>query len=181
MSAGKHSAPDGSFGRSAGGAAFRGALLIAVAVLIGVLLLNATDSSDPFEAAADNGGEPADVTTTTSEVPPVTAAPRPAAEVTVLVANGSSIGGAAGSYTEYLAGLGYQTLEATDTTEKPALAAVYFASGYESEGAAVASSLGLSEGVLNPMPEPPPVGDLGAAHVLVVLDQALAESGPPAA
>lgn len=181
MSAGKHSAPDPSFGRSAGGAAARGALLIGVAVLIGVLLLNATDSSDPFEAGADNGAQPAEGTTSTTEAPPVTAEPRPAAEVSVLVANGSGVGGAAGSFSEYLGGLGYQVLTATDATQKPAPAAVYFVPGFEAEAAAVARGLGVGEGVVNPMPEPPPVADLGTAQVLVVIDEAMAQAGPPPA
>jgi hypothetical protein len=177
VSPGRHASPDGSFGRSASGAAFRGALLIGAAVLIGVLLLNANDD-DPFSAGA-NGAEDATTTTTTTAAPaPVE--PRPAAEVEVLVANGSDIKGAAGGFSARLAELGYNVLPATDTSVKPAPAAViYYAVGFEVEARAIAAQVGLEEGAVQPMPDPPPVADLAAAEVLVVLDAARAQAGPP--
>lgn len=148
-------------------------------MILGVLLLNANDD-DPFSEAGN--GASADTTTTTSTTAPAPVEPRPAAEVEVLVANGSDTAGAAGTFTDHLAGLGYNMVPATDTTEKPAPAAVvYFATGFEAEARAVAQQLGLGEGAVQPMPDQPPVADLAAAEVLVVLDGALAQAGPPAA
>ena len=44
----RHAADDGSFGRSAGGAMLRGALLLAIAVILGVVLLNTFDDGVTF-------------------------------------------------------------------------------------------------------------------------------------
>lgn len=157
----------------------RGALLIAAAVLIGVLLLNATDSGDGDPAAS--GGDPTDqVTTTTAPEAPPAAQARPAGEVKVLVANGAGVKGAAKGFSDFLGGLGYNVLAATNTTESAAAAAVLYAPGFELEAAAVAAQLGLGEGAAQPMPAPPPVDDLRTADVLIVLDRVLAEAGPPA-
>src|SRR2546421_591733 len=41
---GRHAAGDGSFGRSAGGATARGLVLLAVAVVLGIVLLNSADN-----------------------------------------------------------------------------------------------------------------------------------------
>ena len=72
MSPGRHAADDGSFGRSAGGAMLRGALLLAIAVVLGVVLLNRFDNgTDPFAQSLTASGK-ATTTTTTTAAPPVT-------------------------------------------------------------------------------------------------------------
>ena len=81
MSPGRHAADDGSFGRSAGGAMLRGALLLAIAVILGVVLLNTfDDGKDPFAQSLVASG--ANATTTTAaaapEVTTTTAASTPA-------------------------------------------------------------------------------------------------------
>ena len=66
MRRGQHAADDGSFGRSAGGAMARGVALIIAAVLLGIVLLKATDSSSV--EAVDTGttaGQSTGHTTTT--------------------------------------------------------------------------------------------------------------------
>lgn len=190
MSRGQHAADDSSFGRSAGGAMARGVVLIIVAVLIGVVLLNATD--EPFTTADDRtdeggtavgdddeatigdslpeGGEPTDTTPSTA-----VAAARPAAEVTVLVANGSGVGGIAGTFTERLATAGYLTAEPTNVAgggTVPA-SAVYFTEGFEAEAQALAATLSPVPAV-SALPEPAPVADLREAQVLLVVGPDLA-------
>src|SRR5436190_497257 len=51
MRPGRYAATDGSFARSAGGAGVRGLALLALALIIGVVLLNATDADPPGTTA----------------------------------------------------------------------------------------------------------------------------------
>lgn len=162
------------------GSVARGAILVAVAVVIGVLLLRDDDSattqvavgSDTAAEVEDTGddapAEDADVTTTTT-----TEAPRPAAEVKVLVANGSGVDGAAGGTTDALEALGYVTGTPANAERVPATV-VYFTTGFEAEAAALAAAIGAPEDAVTPMPAVAPVDDLQLANVLVHLGPDLA-------
>lgn len=185
MTPGQHAADDGSFGRSAGGAMTRGILLILVAILLGVVLLNATEADEPFEAAQteDEGGGDGDdrgvLPTTDPEATnttDTTAAPvaRDPAEVTVYVVNGSGVPGAAARMTETLRAENYVTTEPgnVDTVES---SRVYYVPGYEADANAVASLLTPPPAV-EQMPDPPPVDDLRGAQILVVIAADLAGS-----
>ncbi len=174
MKRGQHAADDGSFARSAGGAALRGAALIFVAVVVGVVLLNATEGSEPFTAEPDRR------TTTTAppdeddEPPTETTVPaRDPAEVRVLVANGSGIAGAAGRLTDQLNAVNYNVL-APGNTNPPRIesSAVYYAPGFQAEAEALARLLQPAVTVA-PMPDPLPVDDLKEADVLIVLAEEL--------
>ena len=114
----------------AGFSAARGAALVAIAVIIGVVLLQAID--DGNDGPVGDGG-PASTTTTTTTVPTSTdssgsssattattakAAPLPPAQVTVRVLNGSGQAGAAGTLTNTLKAKGYKTLVATDASPR---------------------------------------------------------------
>ena len=155
-----------------------GVVIIAVAVLIGAVLVFRGLSDTPGEL----GGPSADgvvVTTTTTEgrdAPPPTdaaqsttlpAAPDPAT-VTVLVVNGSETAGLAASTSETLGGLGY-TMAAPGNVDPVSTSSVYFAEGSEPAAVAVAAALGLPASSVKPLPTPSPVADLGGAVVVVVL------------
>lgn len=173
MRRGQHAADDGSFGRSAGGAMARGVALIVAAVLLGVILLRATDSPEPFanvdteDAVADDG----DSTVTSdpaSTTPSVTAtAARDPSEVTVLVANGAGIPGLASTIADQLKGANYVVAEPGNTKAPADDSAVYYTPGYEADAAAVAALLTPPPQVA-PLPSPAPVDDMKSAHVLVV-------------
>jgi hypothetical protein len=98
---------------------------------------------------------------------------KPAAEVRVLVANDTTVGGLAGTVANQLTAAGYATLTPTNTSTQGADAAapsvVYFAEGYRPDAIAVAGLLGLAETSVAQMPEAPPVADLGRANLLVVV------------
>lgn len=98
---------------------------------------------------------------------------KPAAEVRVLVANDTTTGGLAGTVTNTLTAEGYATLTPTNTTTQgadPASASVvYFGSGYQPDAVAVAGLVGLAATSIAPMPDAPPVEDLGRANLLVVV------------
>jgi hypothetical protein len=129
-------AVSGSFARSILEAAARGTGLIAVAVVIGVVLLQLSDDNTQPVAA---GGEAVEVdqdseaaVTTTTAAPTTTTTAAPMAEgpgeelateeeaadkgVTVLVLNGSGRNKQAAPMSERLAAAGYQTLEPGNAT-----------------------------------------------------------------
>lgn len=188
MKRGEHAADDGSFGRSAGGAMARGIFLIVAAVLLGVVLLNATDGPEPFrttsgtasdttepESDDDPSDEPADEPAdTTDDTEPV--AVRPPAEVTVLVANGSGVRGAAAGLADTIAAAGYVVAEPANAPAAVAASSVHYLPGYEREAQALASLLNPAPQV-SAMPEPQPVPDLRGAQVLVLQGPDLAPAG----
>jgi hypothetical protein len=105
----------------------------------------------------------------------------PAAEVRLLVANGTGVSGLAGSYAQSLTtDYGFVGLDPKNSTNagQLALSTVYYAEGYKPDADFVAEAIGA--GRVLPMPSPPPVADDAAfqnAHVLVELGDDLA-SGP---
>jgi hypothetical protein len=154
-----------------------GLILIAVAVLIGVLLLakgfsqedglvslTTPEKQTTTTTAAANApaGAGADEETTTT-----TAAANAPASVTVLVTNGTGKSGVAGTNADKLKAAGYTKV---DTANAPTTAksAVYYAAGAQADAQAVATALGLDPSVVAAMPSPPPV-DLAGATVLVVI------------
>jgi hypothetical protein len=180
VSRGQHAADDGSFQRSAGGAMARGIALIVAAVVLGVVLLNATDSPEPFVPKVTAADGPTTTTPSTSATDATTTTPTTAAakahkpgEVQVLVVNGSGVNGAAGRVATTLSSEGY-TLKPSGNVKTAAASNVYFQPGYQADAQAIAAKLTPAPGVL-PMPTPAPVKDLAGAHVLVVVAADLAK------
>jgi hypothetical protein len=181
---GQHAADDGSFGRSAGGAMARGVALIVAAVLLGVILLRATDSPEPFASVnTDNGSEidddtngagddDDDVTGSTDTTLPSAHDP---SEVTVLVANGAGIDGLATRITDLLTAANYVAAPPGNTAPADA-SAVYFTSPeFEADAHAVADLLNPKPAVAA-LPDPSPVEDLKGAHVLVIAAADIAQA-----
>lgn len=182
-------ARDGLGGDSLSPAVIKGGILIFVALMLGAFLLWRGLDQDSGEIAAgddvpvsDEGAATTiagstdatgDGATTTSITPDA----RPNSEVTVMVANGSGISGAAGLVSDDLTEAGYATTE-PDNAEFVDTTTVYFVSGDEWEGLGVALTLGLdveaNPDVLQPMPDPAPVPDLRGATVLVIVGPDLA-------
>lgn len=169
-------------GGPAGNAGARGALLLAVAVVLGIVLLQQFDSGiDAGGQVATDTSIPADDeegTTTTrrvglTTVPATVSTTVPArakGDVRVLVANGSGIRGAAANVSTYLRGLGWATLTPVDATSQVEKTAIQFADGYEAEGREVAANLTLPATVVARMASPPvATADLGDAKVIVIL------------
>lgn len=169
----------------------RGAALVVVAVLVGLLLLrNGIDTSevvtstrdDGSEEETDTGGETGGETTddtTPAETEDTTPLKTPA-EVTVIVFNASSTNGAGAKYTQALEANGYVALEPATATTKVPTTQVLFTEGFEREAAAVAAAIGaptITPGPLDPTQTP---GDVGAANVVLLLGADLSEAAPPA-
>lgn len=165
----------------AGAANLRGALLIAVAVIVGVVLLGkgfdagvvdssggdpsdevatGDDSDDDEGSSGDGGGD--EPTTTT----PLTHTP---AQVRVQVLNSTGPSGSAATATTTISAVGYVTLEPDNAADRNATATtVYAQPGYEADAAAIAGSLGITAAPL-PMPAPPPAPAPIDANVVIVL------------
>ena len=182
----------GSFSGLSGAATLRGGLLIGVAVLLGVVLLGKgfdsgflpSASGDPSDQVATGDGDDGDDgsgddDTTTTEAPPTTRVP---AEVRVQVLNSAApVSGSAGTTTEFLSGLGYNVIAATNADDRNATAtAVYAASGFEADAQAIATSLGLTV-TPQPMPVPPPGPAPADANVVIVLGPDFTPPDPAAA
>lgn len=171
----------------------RGAALVVVAVLLGLVLLrNGLDTSEvvtstPQDSSSDGASDGASDegsdqgTDAVDEATTTTLAVRSPAEVTVVVLNGTSVGGAAGKYSTAIGTAGYQMGEPADAPTKIPATQVFFTEGYEREAAAVALAAG-APATLTPalLPTPPP-GEVGAANVVVVVGADLASLTPTTA
>lgn len=178
--------------------AVKGALLVLLAVLIGVVVLaRGLDSPDMTTTATgetSNGdatsAPPAPTTTeapaatttlvvstTETTTPPTTTTTQPPpvahsrSEVRVLVANSTDVCGAAGYQTNLLSAAGYVTKQAVNTKSEVQLdgSIAYYEPDYSADAQVIASEIGLALVNLAPMPSDLPVEDLQDAHVLVVI------------
>jgi hypothetical protein len=175
--AGNHAADDGSLARSTGGAAARGAMLIALALVIGLVLMafalddpqtvvsgdsNSTDTGDDGsgdDAATGDDGDGTGTGTTTApatipedivDEPAVAGEVHPPEEVIVLVANGTGGKGVAGAVSDKLKARGYiaNAANAPSTAE----AVIYYRAGFDADARLVAELLGAPLDIIKPAP-----------------------------
>lgn len=162
-------------GPGLGSAAFRGALLIAVAVVIGAALLaKSFGSGGPLSTRAGAGSGAAATTS-----PPVPSSPAPTtpvahnpAEVKVLVLNGVDPAKTiAGPAAQALKTANYTTLNPADAKATVQTSAVYYQPGYIADAQAIAAKLGIAATAVQalPSPLPPAVADPKDAQVIVVI------------
>lgn len=134
-------------------AAARGAILIGVAVVIGIILLSVVDKGGggggvgPTSASVPTNGS----TTSTSG-----AAGRPSAEITVFVENASGVNQAAATLSNELRGLGY-AISGTGNAAVQAGTTVACVAGFELEAQALAAAIG-SGATVGAYPDPVPAG-----------------------
>jgi len=177
--AARHAATDGSFGRSAGGAALRGAGLLAIAVVLGVILLR-NGGGDPYSRVLRTGASPSpEVTVRPPTATTITVPVRSPGDIKVLPANGSSVNGAGLATFNRLKQAGYDVLAASNTTNPSTTSNVFFNPNFDREARVVAQLLGLPDSAVQPMPTPPPVSDTRGADVIVVVGPDLARQANP--
>jgi len=164
---------------------FRGILVVVVALVIGIILLPsatrspssvAVGSTTPTTSATSTGSHPSGggsghVTTTTVPAP---------ATVHVLVANGTTVNGVAGSVTTYLGQKGYSTLTAANALTRVAASQVYPTAGSLPAAHEVAKSLGLPASSVQAIGAPAPVSSAAGATVVVIAGPELATRFAPA-
>jgi len=162
------------FGKSVAFSAARGAFLIGIAVIIGIVLLQVIDDGTTGPIGDGGSGSSAGgVTTTTapgsSSTTASTAAATPAkapAEVSVLVLNGSGRPGAASAQTNALKAKGYQTGSPADAPKRTG-SIVYFKPGLDRECTAVAAFVDGAPKV-EAMPTPAPTGSENSSCVVIL-------------
>ncbi len=152
--------------RGAGYAALLGALLIGVAVVIGIVLLQIGDNNDngPPSSAAHKTTTTRHTTTTTTpptsnSTPSTTPTAHPPSEVKLIVLNGGAAAGKAGDMSAALKTKGYtnQPQPANDWTGHSQTGnTVYCRDGFQREGTALAVQVGSGTKVVIPYPTPGP-------------------------
>lgn len=157
----------------------RGLLVLAVVVVLGLLLLAkaAPSSSTTIATRKDPGptvpGTTRPPTTTTRPTTTTTTGvPHPAAQVKVLVLNGTGgkVAKAAGTNAAKIKAKGYNTIEPGNAVARPT-SAVFFAAGYQGDAVAVGKILDISATAVVSMPDPPPAPNASLANVVVLLGQ----------
>jgi hypothetical protein len=162
---------EGPGSRVAGGGGARGAFLIVVAVVLGLVLLDKFDAGiTPFTEQVET--ERPTTTRSAVEIPtvPTTAAraARPPDQVKVLPANGTSTAGLGARANEFLRRNGYNALAPIDATRQLDASVVEYRPDFEPEARALAQLLQLPASAVRPLEESPPVGDTRGADVIVV-------------
>ncbi len=166
------------FAQSVAFSAARGALLIGVAVVIGIVLLQVIDN-DTTGPIGDGGNSSGAATTTTtaaagSGTTTTTSGANSGAvlapsAIPVQVLNGSGVAGAAASMTQKLQSSGYQVLTPNDTSAATATT-VYCTGGLDREASALAAAVGGSPPpAAQALPDPPPAGSDSSAKCIVVV------------
>ena len=151
----------------------RGAGLLVVAVVLGIVLLHS--SGDPYSRAlrATSPGRISPVTTV--PIPTTVTFPlRAPAEIKVLPANGTGTAAAAGRTGDKLKAAGYNVLSATNTSKPVGSSSVEFKPGFEREARVLATLLALPDAVVEAMPTPPLVPDTRDADIVVIVGPDLA-------
>ena len=185
MRRGRQAADDGSFVRSVGVHTARGALLIGLAVILGVVLLQKVDTGKGSAAKVSNETPTSLVVT----LPPTsTTTTRPPSQVRVLIANGTTTGGMGGAAQRLITPAGYNVLAPVDATVAAKAARrntlVYYAAGYDSDARKIATLLALNPPApTNPLPATGlPVTDIKGANVVVLIGpDYISQKGAPGA
>jgi hypothetical protein len=169
-----------------GATSARGIALLVGAVLLGIVLLKATDPPDSLADASEGPvktstttappttDKPADDSTTSSSSSSTTEAgdePKPL----VLVANAANEPGVAGRLTSTIEGADLDVAPPANATVDVTTSVVYFSPGFEDAAASVAELFDPHPATA-PMPDPLPVtaGDLADANVILVAGPDLA-------
>jgi hypothetical protein len=161
----------------------RGAVLVIVAVLVGLFLLRngidttatSTGSSDRGSSTDAGGSDSTDSSVSTSS----TIGLRDPSQVPTIVLNGTSVNGAAKKWSGYLATKSYQLIDSDGAGGPDATAtSVYYAAGFEQEANAVAQLIGAPATSVALLPTPAPQ-NAGAAKVVVVLGPDVAPRDVP--
>jgi hypothetical protein len=144
--------------------AARGAVLIGVAVVIGIVLLQVVDEGVPpgsGQTAATGTSNGGTTTTAKSDV-------RPPQQVRVLVLNGSGVSMAAATMANKLRGLGY-AIAGTSNAPLQTGTVVACRAGFEKEAAVLAGGDVVGTGAtIAAFPEPAPAGAENADCIVVV-------------
>lgn len=138
--------------------ASRGLILVAIAVVLGAILLikggGIGFDTSGTELTVDDASAttaPAGSTTTTTQA--TTATSVPPAQLQVVTLNAAGINGYAGQAQQFLSVAGYTSTTAATAANAATTTIVYYAPGFEGDAAAVADLFGLDISSVQPLPE----------------------------
>ncbi len=159
-------------GTPAQGVGAKGVLLVAAALLVGIVLLNRFDNgSVPFTPTIDVESG----TTTTRRLPTVTALPtttlrqpRSPADVKVLPANGTNTSGLGARTNEFLRRANYNALAPIDASRVLDATIVAYRAEFEAEARVLAQLLQLPLSAVRPLDDSTPVPDSRGADIVVI-------------
>jgi hypothetical protein len=167
----RHGGSDSDVARGAGTAALKGAGLVLLAIIIGIVLLQVVDDGEPSGSTAPTPKPKATTTTvkksgttkTTTTTKAPTTPPREPSQLKLIVLNAGAPTGAAGQLSNALKGKGYTNQEAaTDwsgANKKGTV--VYCKSGLTREATALAVAVGNgATAAAFPSPAPPSSGNV---------------------
>jgi LytR cell envelope-related transcriptional attenuator len=174
----QHGGGAGDVARGAGYAALLGALLIGVAVVIGIVLLQIGDRNDNGPATAGTTHRTTTTkkhtsSSTSSSSTPTTGAtqpPKAPSALRVIVLNGGAPSGTASSVSAALKPKGYTNQPDANTWRGHTQTGttVYCRSGLGREGAALAAAVGSGAALHIPFPTPAPPFTAGVECAVVV-------------
>lgn len=152
----------------------RGAFLLVVALILGVVILQQFDDGGvPFSQQVSTDDTRATATTrrpSVSVLPPTSAKPvRPNDQVKVLAANGTSTAGLAGKVSQLLTNNNYNALAPTDATRVIEATLVEYKPDFEAEARSLAQLLLLPGSSVRPMEDNPPVAETRDADIIVII------------
>jgi hypothetical protein len=147
-----------------------GAVLVGVALLIGVVLLVKGYSADGGLVATS---KPAVTSSTTTQAPTTTLPARPVADIAVAVYNATGGGMVASKNRSVLESKGFQQITIGDAPSVVPETQIFFTSGARSDAQQVAVALGKDPQLVQALPSPPPA-PIGSATVLVLAGPDLA-------
>lgn len=140
-----------------------------------------TTSLPVVESSTTTTLAPAPAVTDPATTPATTPSSLVTAGAVVVVANASTVNGAAGRMTDELEAAGFELAEATNSSEDLGTTKVYFNASIpeaQTVAASVVAALGGGAIVAEPLPTPAPLEDpetIGAATVLVALGEDAAD------
>jgi hypothetical protein len=163
---------DGPGARPSTGSGARGAVLLALALVLGIVLLQEFDTgSVPFSqpVETDAGPTTTDLDPSVSVLPPTTSrALRPADQVKVLPANGTNTSGLGGRTGTLLQNNGYNALAPIDASRTLDSSLVLHMPDFEPEARAIAQLLGLPASSVRLLDDSAPVPETRSADVVVI-------------
>ncbi|MGI9032959.1 MAG: LytR C-terminal domain-containing protein [Acidimicrobiales bacterium] len=157
------------------GANSRGLVLLAVALLLGIVILNKTQADGASSTQVQTSTPRTNTTKpgrTTTTVPTATTKPaRPPAQVKVLPANGSGVAGLGVKVGTRLKAANYNVLAAVNTTSGKSIttSSVEYAADFQPEAQALAQTLGLPASAAKPSEASPPISDTKGADIVVLI------------
>lgn len=154
------------------GVGAKGVVIVAAALVVGIVLLNKFDDSGvPFTPRVDVESG----VTTTRRLPTVTAlptttlrAPRSPADVRVLPANGTNTTGLGARTNDFLRRANYNALAPIDASRVLDATIVAYSPEFESEARVLAQLLQLPLSAVRPLDDSTPVPETRGADVVVI-------------